>query len=293
VFGAGEANKTLTNAERLIGRLIESGHDRRRPVVAFGGGVTGDLAGFVASVYLRGVPLVMIPTSLLAMVDSSVGGKTGVNTDAGKNQIGTFHQPSIVHVPLRALETLPDRELSCGLGEVIKYGVIAEPELLAILERDIETVRARAPEALEPIVTLCCRIKAGIVAEDEREADVREILNFGHTLGHALEAATEYVELTHGEAVGLGMVMAARISRRLGMCGPEVEDGIAVALERCGLLTDPAPYRDSSWASALRHDKKARGDDIRFIAVRGLGKVETVVLSAASLIRLAGEAFLG
>lgn len=293
VVGAGEGAKTLAEAEGLLGWLMDTGHDRRRPVLALGGGVIGDLAGFVASVYLRGVPLVMVPTSLLAMVDSSVGGKNGVNHEAGKNQIGTFHQPSLVHVPLGALRTLPDRELSCGLGEVIKYGVIAEPSLLETLARDIEAVERRSPEAIEPIVTLCCRIKAAIVAQDERESGLREVLNFGHTVGHALEAATGYRELTHGEAVGLGMVIAARISLRLGLCDRTVEDGIVATLERCRLLTDPTPYRDAPWASAMRYDKKARGSDIRFVAVRAIGSVESVVVSTASLLRLAGEAFLG
>ncbi|GMV38426.1 MAG: 3-dehydroquinate synthase [Myxococcales bacterium] len=293
VIAPGERSKSMAQAEELIGWLIDTGHGRRRPVVALGGGVVGDLAGFVASIYLRGVPLVMVPTSLLAMVDSSVGGKTGVNHEAGKNQIGTFHQPSLVHVPLGALRSLADRDLSCGLAEVIKYGVIAEPSLLESISRDEAAILDRCPDVIEPIVTLCCRVKAGIVAADETEAGVREVLNFGHTVGHGIEAATGYTELNHGEAVGLGMVVAARVSRRLGMCGPEVEDAITDALEGCRLLTDPAPYRDAPWASAMRHDKKARGSDIRFVAVRAIGKVETVSLSMASLLRLAGEAFLG
>lgn len=293
VVAPGERSKTLAQAEELVGWLIDSAHGRRRPIVALGGGVVGDLAGFVASVYLRGVPLVMVPTSLLAMVDSSVGGKTGVNHEAGKNQIGTFHQPSLVHVPLGALRTLSDRDLSCGLAEVIKYGVIAEPPLLASLATDADAILERSPEAIEPVVTLCCRVKAGVVAADETEAGPREILNFGHTIGHGLEAAMGFSELNHGEAVGLGMVVAARVSRRLGLCDASVEDVIVEALERCRLLTDPAPYRDAPWASAMRHDKKARGSDIRFVAVRAIGQVETVSLSMASLLRLAGEAFLG
>lgn len=293
VVAPGEGTKTLAEAERLLGWLMDTGHDRRRPVVALGGGVVGDLAGFVASVYLRGVPLVMVPTSLLAMVDSSVGGKTGVNHEAGKNQVGTFHQPTLVHAPLGALTTLPDRELSCGLAEVIKYGVIAEPTLLDTLDRTIGAIEQRDAEAIEPIVTLCCRVKAAIVAKDERESGLREVLNFGHTVGHALEAATGYSELNHGEAVGLGMVIAARVSHRLGLCDRAVEDRIVASLERCRLLTDPAPYRDAPWASAMRHDKKARGSELRFVAVRAIGQVESVMVSTASLLRLAGEAFLG
>ena len=289
---AGEGSKSLGYAEELLGWLIDGGHDRTRPVVALGGGVVGDLAGFVASVYLRGVPLVMVPTSLLAMVDSSVGGKTAVNHADGKNQIGTFHQPTLVHVPLGALRTLPARELRCGLAEVIKYGAIAEPSLLGRLQQVRVTEDEADIEVLEDVVTTCCRIKAAIVGEDERESGLREMLNFGHTVGHALEAATGFSELNHGEAVGLGMVVAARVSARLGTCGADVESAIVGALASCGLPADPSPYRGAPWAAALRHDKKSRGNEVRFVAMRALGRVETVPLKLATLLRLAKEAFV-
>jgi 3-dehydroquinate synthase len=216
VFPAGEASKNMDTVVRLAREMIRLGFDRRCALIALGGGVTGDLAGFLASIYLRGIPYVQIPTSLLAQVDSSVGGKTGVDLPEGKNLLGTFYQPARVYIDYGVLSTLPLEHLRNGLAEVVKYGCISNPSLFAFLEEKAEEILSYRPEVLEHIIFESCRIKSEIVSRDEREGWLRLVLNFGHTLGHAIEAASGY-EMLHGFAVSLGMIAAARLSEFLGL----------------------------------------------------------------------------
>src|SRR5215470_15706940 len=211
----GERAKTLTTVSRLLDRMVELKMTRQSTVVALGGGVVGDVAGFVASIYMRGIPVVQVPTTLLAQVDSSIGGKTGVNHRAGKNLIGTFHQPRLVLSDPLLLQELPEREYASGLYEALKYGVIQDADLFANFERNGAAFLKRDPQAIERLVARCAAIKAEVVMKDEKESDLRRILNFGHTVGHGLEAAAHYAGIKHGEAVGYGMIAAARIGHVL------------------------------------------------------------------------------
>ena len=213
----GERSKTLDTVERAYADLSSHGADRQSAVMALGGGVTGDIAGFVAATYMRGIPYLQIPTTLLAQVDSSVGGKTGVNHRAGKNMIGAFYQPTLVCIDPETLLTLPKREFRSGLFEVIKYGLIFDAEFFAFLELELENIQRRVPEVLEKVVARCCEIKSEITARDEKELDLRRILNLGHTFGHGLEAASEFQGVTHGEAVAYGIMAASHLSQRLGL----------------------------------------------------------------------------
>jgi 3-dehydroquinate synthase len=271
VLDAEEA-KSLAWLEKVYDRLIELRLDRRSPVIALGGGVVGDLAGFAAATYMRGVPLVHIPTTLLAQVDSSIGGKTAVNHPRGKNLIGAFYQPRLVLIDVDTLQTLPPRELRSGLAEVVKYGVIADPALFQRLEAHAADVLRGDAGLLVPVIRDCCQIKADVVAADEQEGGLRAILNFGHTFGHAIEAATGFATYTHGEAVAIGMVWATELSRRLGLCEAGLLDRLWALLQALGLptaLKEPvAGLRD-----ALIMDKKAVGGRLRFILVEELGKV--------------------
>src|SRR3990170_3532115 len=233
----GEEFKSLTIAAALYERLLPLGLDRRSPIIALGGGVVGDLAGYVAATFMRGLPLIQIPTSLLAQVDSSVGGKVGVNLPQAKNMVGAFYQPSLVLSDVCLLGTLPPRELRAGLAEVVKYGVIADKAFFEWLEAHIGEVLDGREDAITHVVRTSCRIKTAVVERDEKDEGVRGILNFGHTVGHALEAATGYGELSHGEAVAIGMVAAARISCHMGLCTEEVPARIVRLLERIGLPT--------------------------------------------------------
>jgi 3-dehydroquinate synthase len=271
VLDAEEA-KSLAWLEKIYDRLVELRLDRRSPLIALGGGVVGDLAGFAAATYMRGIPLVQVPTTLLAQVDSSIGGKTAVNHPRGKNLIGAFYQPRLVLIDVDTLRSLPPRELRSGLAEVVKYGVIAEPALFELLERRAADVLAGDAALLIEVIRACCQIKADVVAADEHEGGVRAILNFGHTFGHAIEATTGFSRYTHGEAVAIGMVWATELSRRLGLC----DDGLLVRLRgllrRFGLptaLQEPV----QGLREALLLDKKAVGGRLRFILVERLGKV--------------------
>jgi 3-dehydroquinate synthase len=275
VVEAGETSKDLRRLESLYRAALGAGLDRSSAIVALGGGVVGDLAGFAAATFLRGVAFSQAPTTLLAMVDSSVGGKTGVNLPEGKNLVGAFHQPCEVCADVAKLATLPDREYASGLAEVVKYGVIWDAVLFERLEREADALRARDAAVVEDVVARCCEVKAEVVRLDEKETGVRAILNFGHTLGHALESAAGYGTLLHGEAVSMGMVFAARLSARLrGFAGGEVERLVAL-LERLGLPSRPSGAA-SSW-EALRQgmgaDKKARGRMPRFVLVDRIGAV--------------------
>jgi 3-dehydroquinate synthase len=276
VVPPGEQSKSLSQAERLYDELVTIGADRHTLIVALGGGVIGDLAGFVAATFARGLPMIMVPTTLLAQVDSSVGGKVGVNHPRAKNLIGAFHQPRGVWIDTATLETLSDRELRCGLAEVVKYGVIASSSLFAFLEQNADAILGREPQALEHIILESCRIKAGVVMRDEREeADVRAMLNFGHTIAHAIEAVAGYNgQFHHGEAVAVGMVAESRLAERLGWVSGDAVDRQVRLLERFALPVTARGLNPDELIAAMRRDKKNRLGRIRFVLPRSIGKVE-------------------
>jgi 3-dehydroquinate synthase len=274
----GENSKSLAVAARLYDALASLPADRTTPIVAVGGGVIGDLAGFVAATWHRGVPLLMVPTSLLAMVDSSVGGKVGVNHSAGKNLIGAIHQPVGVWIDTAVLGTLPEREYRSGLAEVVKDGVILDAEFFGWLEQNADAVLARETQAVERIITRCCELKAGVVERDERESSGgRMVLNYGHTFGHAFETVAGYGAWLHGEAVAAGMICASRLAERLGMIPAEVTARQEDLLKRFGLPTTT----DSGWPldaliEVMHHDKKAVAGRLRFVLPTQIGHVELV-----------------
>lgn len=278
VIPAGESTKTLQWVDFLYGKAAEAGLDRTSIVMALGGGMTGDLAGFVAATYLRGVRFIQVPTTLLAMVDSSVGGKTGINLAQGKNLVGAFYQPVEVDADLELLETLPPREYISGLAEVVKYGVIWDASFFHQLEKHTPELLNREPALLEKVVARCCEIKAEVVAMDEREIGPRAILNFGHTLGHAVEKVDGYGRWLHGEAVAIGMAYAARLSTRLkGFPAPEA-DAVVKLLEKLGLPVRPETGRTPDWAAlrdAMMSDKKTLKKRPRFVLAQKLGAVVT------------------
>lgn len=277
VVPAGEATKDLKYVQQLYDRAVEAGLDRKSYLVALGGGMVGDLVGFVAATYLRGIRFVQVPTTLLAMVDSSVGGKTGVNLKAGKNLVGAFYQPIEVVADLSTLKTLTDREYLSGLAEVVKYGVIWDAALFRKLEEQVAALRRRDLDMLEPIVARCCEIKAEVVAVDERDSGVRAILNFGHTLGHALELVADYNRWLHGEAVSMGMVYAAELSHREKGFPAEDCRRLSRLLEALGLPIRPgANGFGGDWAAlraAMSTDKKAQLSVPRFVLAQKLGSV--------------------
>ncbi len=263
----GEAYKSIATMQAILDKLVETGANRDTTVIALGGGVVGDIAGFAAACYMRGVNFVQVPTTLLAQVDSSVGGKTGVNHEKGKNLIGAFHQPQVVLIDTGTLDTLPDRELKAGLAEVIKHGVICDTEFFAWLEANMTALLRRDPEALAYAIRRCCEIKAEVVAEDEREAGRRALLNFGHTFGHAIEHCQGYGEWLHGEAVAAGMVMAARLS---GLPEKDIER-LAGLIASAGLPVEPPPIAAEDWISAMGLDKKVQGKKLRFVLLGAIG----------------------
>jgi len=272
---AGETAKTLANVQRCYDQLAAQRLERKSFIVALGGGVVGDLAGFVAATYLRGIPFVQVPTTLLAQVDSSVGGKTGVNLKAGKNLVGAFYQPRLVLCDLDTLKTLPLRELRAGLAEVIKYGIIYDEPLFRRLERDLPKLLARNPAILAPVIARCCEIKAEVVGQDETESGLRAILNFGHTIGHGLEAISSYGKYLHGEAISIGQVAAAHLSSELTGLPTEHVSRIAQLFKRSGLPTAvklSASQRKALFA-AMRLDKKVSGGEVKFVLAQRLGKV--------------------
>ena len=281
----GERAKKLATVETLYEAFVRRKLDRAGVVVAIGGGVVGDVAGFAAATYLRGVRLVQVATTLLAQVDSAVGGKVGVNLPSGKNLVGAFHAPSVVVCDPDVLRTLPRREFRAGLYEVIKYGVIRSKDLFERLERRMETLREPDASDLPEIIADCCRIKAAVVSEDEREAGPRRMLNFGHTVGHALEALTGYRRFRHGEAVAYGMLAAARISARRGLLAGEEEQRLQAMIAALGSLP---PVRDLRAGDALEivgRDKKRVRGRLTFVLARGIGDTEMAAdVSAAELV---------
>jgi len=267
----GESHKTLATVSRLLDVLVANRFGRDATIVALGGGVVGDTAGFAAACYQRGVAYVQVPTTLLAQVDSSVGGKTGVNHPGGKNLIGAFHQPVAVVADTATLATLPEREHRAGLAEIIKYGLIRDAEFFAWLEASMDRLLAREPGALAQAIRRSCEIKAEIVGRDEREQGERALLNLGHTFGHAIEAATGYSGWLHGEAVGAGLAMAAAMSRARGTLQAEQVERVRVLLERTGLPTAAREVRAASALEHMRIDKKVKAGRIRLVLLRGIG----------------------
>jgi 3-dehydroquinate synthase len=286
---AGETAKRLKSVQACYDQLAARRLERKSFIVALGGGVVGDLAGFVAATYLRGLAFVQVPTTLLAQVDSSVGGKVGVNLKAGKNLVGAFYQPRLVLCDLDTLQTLPDREYRAGLAEVIKYGIIYDAALFRRLERDLDAVRRKQTEVLTTVVARCCQIKAEVVGQDETESGLRAILNFGHTVGHALEAIAGYGRYLHGEAIAIGQVVAANLSAAVrGLSGAEVER-VTRLFERAGLpvrVRLPAAQRARVLA-AMRLDKKVSDGQIRFVLADRIGQVVWGQAVAPSLIEQA------
>lgn len=271
----GERAKRLSNLEKLAEELVENGADRHSVVVALGGGVVGDVGGFLASVFMRGVPVVQVPTTLVARVDSAIGGKTGVNLTNGKNLVGTFHQPACVLVDPDVLSTLPEREYRSGLFEAMKYGVIRNPRIFERMEKHRDAILARDGDLLDELITDCIRVKAEVVSGDERESGERRILNFGHTIGHALEAETGYKSLRHGEAVGWGMIAAADVGREAGVSGKQIAQRIKDMVTAYGPLPK-FKVKPNRILKRLTSDKKTIAGTPHFVLARQLGEVEIV-----------------
>src|SRR5690554_484365 len=285
VLPDGEATKTLACVSRIWDALLEAGFNRRCTLIALGGGVIGDMVGFAAASYQRGVAFIQVPTTLLAQVDSSVGGKTGVNHPLGKNMIGAFWQPRAVLIDTATLATLPAAEFSAGLAEVIKYGLIHDADFLAWLEEHMAALRALDPEALAWAIERSCQIKAEIVAADETEQGVRALLNLGHTFGHAIEAHQGYGSWLHGEAVGVGMLMAADLSRRLGWLGDAEIKRTQAIIDAAGLpLAAPADMGVEEFLVRMRLDKKNIDQSIRLVLMRALGDAEVYDDTPAGLL---------
>lgn len=271
-FPAGEANKTRATWAELSDAMLALGMGRDAAVLAVGGGVVGDLAGFVAATYLRGIPCVQLPTTLLAMIDSSVGGKTGVDAPAGKNLIGAFNQPKLVLADAAVLDTLPRREMAAGLAEAVKHGAIADAGYFASIESDVEGLLCGRPGPLVRLIARSVRLKAGIVTRDEREGGVRRMLNFGHTIGHAVEAGSGF-ELLHGEAISIGMVLEARLGESLGVTAQGTADRLAAVFREAGLPDRLPTGMDAARVAELtRSDKKARAGAVEYALIEGIGR---------------------
>ena len=288
----GEQHKNLASYAQVQAHLLEKRHSRSTTVIALGGGVVGDLAGFVAATYQRGVNFIQIPTTLLAQVDSSVGGKTAVNHDLGKNMIGAFYQPRVVIIDTQALRSLPPREFSAGMAEVVKYGVIADAEFFAWLEDNATRLASQDPAALQQAIRRSCEIKSEVVAQDERESGVRAILNFGHTFAHAIETLSGYGVALHGEAVSVGMVMASSLSERLRLAPQGTTDRLQALLQGFDLPVELSRYRSAggspdyaptSMLEKMAMDKKAVSGRMRFVLTHGLGTAQVHELSSAQI----------
>jgi 3-dehydroquinate synthase len=275
-YPGGESRKRLAEIESLAEQMVQAGGDRSSVVIAFGGGIVGDLAGFLAAIFMRGVPVIQIPTTLLAQVDAAVGGKTGANLVSGKNLIGSFHQPLAVLIDPELLSTLPESEYRAGLYEVVKCGVIRDPELFHLLDARAGEVLSRAPALVDRIIAAAVRIKAEVVSADEREGDLRRILNFGHTFGHALEAETLYERLLHGEAVAFGMHAATELAGRTGRLSPVDAASIHRVIERYGPLPPLDGVDAARLAARLRSDKKTVQGAVHFVLPKRIGEVQIV-----------------
>ncbi len=276
--------KSLRQLAALYERFVAHGLDRSAAVVALGGGAVGDLAGFAAATYLRGIPFVQVPTTLLSMVDASIGGKVAVNLKQGKNLAGAFHQPCLVWIDAGTLRSLPPRECSAGLAEVIKAAAIWDRGFFAELEKNIERVRQLEPESLLRVLERSCGIKAEVVSRDEREDGLRRLLNFGHTLGHAIEALSGYRKLLHGEAVAIGMVHAARRSEELEIAPPGTRRRLRALIERASLPTEVPPFPRKAYLAALRVDKKRIDARIHYVVLSRIGSAQTLPLTPAEIL---------
>lgn len=275
VLPDGEGHKNATSLDAIYTHMLEHNCDRGTTIVALGGGVIGDMAGFAAATYMRGIPFIQIPTTLLAQVDSSVGGKTAINHPLGKNMIGAFYQPRSVIIDVTTLDTLDERHFRAGLAEVVKYGVIADAEFFSWLEQNTSSLLAKDSAALEYAIKTCCNIKAAIVAQDETEHSVRALLNFGHTFGHALEQLSGYGTVLHGEAVAVGMAVAARISAQIGLCTSEDVARVDAILLNCGLdFHVPSGFTPEQYVAAMMRDKKVSSGTLRMVLARGIGTSE-------------------
>jgi 3-dehydroquinate synthase len=275
-FPGGEENKRLAGVEELANQMTAGGADRTSIVIGFGGGIVTDVSGFLAAIFMRGIPVLQIPTTLLAQVDAAVGGKTGVNLASGKNLIGSFHQPLAVLIDPEVLSTLPEREYRAGLFEVIKCGIIREPALFALLARSPDEVLSKRPAVVDELITSAVRIKAEVVSADERESDLRRILNFGHTIGHAIEAETKYVRFLHGEAVAWGMLAATRLSELLGMLKSEDANRIKSVICRYGPLPPAKDLDPVRLIERLAGDKKTLQGNVHFVLPTAIGDVKVV-----------------
>jgi len=285
----GEQHKNLTSLAAIYDQLIAERLDRQSCVLALGGGVVGDLAGFAAATVLRGLPYVQVPTTLLAQVDSSVGGKTGVNHQDGKNLIGAFYQPRLVVIDVAVIQSLPRREFIAGLAEVIKYGVIDDAALFRLLEEKMEKLINLDRELLTEVISRSCAIKAKVVEKDEREDNVRAVLNFGHTIGHALEVATRYEKYLHGEAVGIGMAQAAAISVQQGFCDQRSFGRIRKLIAKASLPVEiPRDVSMQALVQGMEVDKKSAGGKIKFVMCAGIGKTRFHALAPGEILRALG-----
>lgn len=272
VLPDGEQFKTLESFGKVIDGLMQARMERKSTLIALGGGVVGDMAGFAAACYQRGMPFIQVPTTLLSQVDSSVGGKTAVNHPLGKNMVGAFYQPQAVVIDLQTLRTLPDQELSAGMAEVIKYGCIMDATFFDWLEAHMPALMGRDPERLAQAVYRCCELKAQVVALDERESGARALLNFGHTFGHAIESEMGYGQWLHGEAVGCGMRIASELSSQLGLLDAKAKSRIERLIAAAGLPTQAPDWPAQTYLKAMAHDKKAEAGEIRYILLQAMGK---------------------
>lgn len=270
MIAAGEESKNLQVVETIYHWLLEKGHDRSSGIIALGGGVVGDLSGFVASTFMRGIPFVQVPTSLLAQVDSSVGGKVGVNVSEGKNLIGSFYAPKGVLIDPKVLETLDLRQFRNGIAEVIKTGAILDANLLKNVAKLNDDTGNRA--AWGPVIARCCELKAMVVSQDEEERGLRKILNFGHSFGHGIEQYTEYKMYAHGEAVAIGMILAAQIGKQLGITEPQVEEELKALLKQFALPVQSVPIPTAEYLSAMQKDKKKSQGLLHLVAVKAMGQ---------------------
>jgi len=284
----GEEFKNSTTLNQLYDKLLAAGVDRGSFVVALGGGVVGDVAGYAAATWMRGIPFVQVPTTLLAQVDSSVGGKTGIDHPKGKNLIGAFYQPRLVLIDVDTLATLDQRQFRAGLAEVIKYGVAIDLKFFEFIEANRTAILAMEPDVLIEVIHRCCQLKAEVVESDEKEAGLRAILNYGHTLGHAFESISGYRSLVHGEAVAIGMILAARVSAAEGLCSQNEIARISALITGCGLSVEIPHYDRQQLLNAVAADKKSKGGNITFICNRGIGMYAMSHHTPEELLKLSG-----
>lgn len=285
LFPGGEERKRLASVEAMAEQMVARGGDRTSVVIAFGGGIVNDLGGFLAAIFMRGVPVIQVPTTLLAQVDAAVGGKTGANLTSGKNLVGAFHQPLAVLTDPDVLGTLPEREYRAGVQEVVKCGIIRSPGLFEMMRACSRNVLTRDPEVVERMIAESVRIKCEVVSADEREGGLRRILNFGHTVGHALEAETEYRRFLHGEAVGIGMKAAAHLSHLAGSLGPAARDEILETVDHYGPFPELSGIEPESLMARLEKDKKAVQGAVHFVLVTRIGETEVVAGIEAAAVR--------